>query len=94
MRRIDCESLAAGMLAGDGAAPDTVRMHLRPGNVAVIASDGVVSGADDGWLRALLADCEDEDMKALARLVLRRACEESGEGDDMTVLAVRVDARA
>ena len=33
-------------------------------------------------------------MKALARLVLRRACEESGEGDDMTVLAVRVDARA
>ena len=94
VRRIDCESLAAGMLAGDGAAPDTVRMHLRPGNVAVIASDGVVSGADDGWLRALLADCEDEDMKALARLVLRRACEESGEGDDMTVLAVRVDARA
>ena len=94
VRRIDCESLAAGMSAGDGSKPDMVRMHLKPGNVALIASDGVVSGADDGWLRNMLADSDAEDMKNLSRMVLRRACEEYGEGDDMTVLAVRVDARA
>ena len=94
VRRIDCETLAAGMLAGEGAAPDTVRMHLKPESVAVIASDGVISGSEDGWLRDLIAGAEATDMKALARAVLRRACEESGEGDDMTVLAVRVDARA
>ena len=94
VRRIDCESLAAGMTAGEGAKPDMVHMHLHPESVAVIASDGVVSGAQDGWLRSILADCDGRDMKALARTVLRRACEEMGEGDDMTVLAVRVDARA
>lgn len=94
VRRIDCESLAAGMVAGEGAKPDMVRMYLKPDSVAVIASDGVVSGADDAWLRNLLADSDGHDMKGLARMVLRRACEEGGESDDMTVLAVRVDERA
>ena len=32
-------------------------------------------------------------MKALAREVLRRASDLYGNGDDMTVLAVRVEAR-
>ena len=31
VRRIDCESLAAGMAPGEGAAPDAVHMVLRPG---------------------------------------------------------------
>lgn len=38
-------------------------MHLKPGSVAVIASDGVVSDGRDEWLRRLLSDSDDRDMK-------------------------------
>lgn len=95
VRRVSGESLAAGLMTGEGAAPDVVRMRLKPGSLAVIASDGVISGDDDAWLRELMrGDEADGDMKALARQVLRRAADEGGSADDMTVLAVRVDVRA
>ena len=94
VRRVSGESLAAGLVAGEGAAPDVVRMRLKPGSLAVIASDGVISGDDDAWLRELMREeREDTDMKTLARQVLRRAAEEYGASDDMTVLAVKVDVR-
>lgn len=93
VRRVCGESLAAGLMSGAGAAPDVVRMRLKPGSLALIASDGVVSGEGDEWLREMLRTAGDEEMKALARRVLRRACDEYGNTDDMTVLAVRVDAR-
>lgn len=94
VKRIDGRSLAAGLADECGEKPDEVMMELRPGSVAVIASDGVVSGGDDDWLRRTISDYSGEDMKELARLVLRRSLDELGGGDDMTVLAVRVDARA
>ena len=94
VRRVSGESLAAGLVAGEGTAPDVVRMRLKPGSLAVIASDGVISGDDDAWLRELMREDRPEtDMKTLARQVLRQAAEEYGTSDDMTVLAVRVDAR-
>ena len=95
VRRVTGESLAAGLMSSEGAAPDVVRMRLKPGSVAVIASDGVITGDDDAWLREQLRDePDDKDMKSLAREVLRKAADEYGAGDDMTVLAVRVEARA
>lgn len=94
IRRIRGESLAVGLSAGDGAgvAPDTVRMSLRPGSLALIASDGVLADAEDEWLRGILEQ-EATDMKALARLVLRQAEERFGASDDMTVVTVRVEER-
>ena len=94
IRRIEGESLAAGLSAGDGAgiAPDTVRMRLKPGSLALVASDGVLADAEDDWLKSLLAQ-EGSDMKALARLVLRQAEERFGAADDMTVVTVRVEER-
>lgn len=94
VRRIAGESLAAGLITGEGSAPDVVRMRLKPGSVAVIASDGVLTGTDDGWLRKMMAECDDKDMKTLAREVLRAASDGGDDTDDMTVLAVRVDRRA
>ena len=97
VRRIAGESLAAGLITGEGAAPDVVRMRLKMGSVAVIASDGVLTGANDAWLRQMLLQSDDKDMKTLAREVLRAATDTVGGADgsdDMTVLAVRVDARA
>ncbi len=94
IRRIRGESLAVGLSAGDGAgiAPDTVRMRLKPGSLALVASDGVIADAEDDWLKTLLQQ-ESTDMKALARLVLRQAEERFGAADDMTVLTVRVEER-
>ncbi|MDR0952486.1 MAG: SpoIIE family protein phosphatase [Oscillospiraceae bacterium] len=93
IRRVRGESLAAGLCAGDGSSPDVVRMKLRPGNVALIASDGV-STAGDNWLREMLLQTDGRDAKALAKETLRRAAKENGPEDDMTVLALRVDERS
>jgi len=46
------------------------------------------------WLRRLLNDFEDGDMKTLAGSVVRAAIREYGRGDDMTALAVKVEVRS
>lgn len=93
IRRVKGETLAAGLSAGDGIAPDTVRLRLRPGSTAVIASDGVIADTDDEWLKTLL-NKGFGDMKGLARSVLKEAEELYGVSDDMTVVTVRVEERA
>ena len=69
-------------------------MHLKPGSVAVIASDGVVSDGHDDWLRKLLSDSDDGDMKTLAGSVVRAAIREYGRSDDMTAMALKVEVRS
>ena len=93
IRRVRGETLAAGLSAGEGTAPDVVRMRLKPGCTAVIATDGVLVDAEDDWLKALLLRGFD-DMKALARSVLKEAESQYGATDDMTVVTVRVEERA
>ena len=94
VRKVRGVSMAAGLLAGDGAAPDVVRMRLKPGCVALIASDGVLAEENDVWLREMLASSQEQDMKKLAQEALQSAVKQYGCEDDMTVLAVRVDRRA
>lgn len=93
IQRIKCETLAAGLTGGDGLAPDIVRMRLRPGNTALIATDGVICGSEDGWIRELLLKGEG-DMKLLARAALKGAERLYGAADDMTVVAIQVEERA
>ena len=93
VRRVKGASMAAGILAEDGEAPDVVRMRLRPGGVAIIASDGGNARDDEGGLRELLLGFDGTDTRALAGKVLRRAAERYGCSDDMTVLAIRVEER-
>ena len=92
IRRVKGETLAAGLSAGEGTAPDVVRMRLKPGCTAVIATDGVIADAEDEWLKNLLLQGFD-DMKGLARAVLKQAEELYGALDDMTVVTVRVEER-
>ena len=92
IRRIKGEALAAGLNLGDGEAPDLVRMRLRPGSTAVIASDGVIVDDDDGWLKTLLQK-SGADMKSLAKATLKEAEQQYGAEDDMTVVTVRVEER-
>ena len=93
VRRVKGTSLAAGMLAGEGSAPDMVRMRLRPGNVALIASDGVLAETNDQWLRDIIASSDGIDTKMLAKTALRAAVGRFGNADDMTALAIRVEER-
>ena len=93
IRQIQSETLAPGLGPGDGASPDVVRMKLRPGSTALIASDGVAAGREDDWLCELLKG-ESSDMKGLAKSALRVAEEQYGAADDMTVIAVRLEKRA
>ncbi|MCL2343993.1 MAG: SpoIIE family protein phosphatase [Firmicutes bacterium] len=93
IRRVRCDSMAAGMAVGEGSAPEVLRMKLRPGSLALIASDGVVLDENDLWLRDLLLNFEGSDTKALAKEALQQAAKQYGCEDDMTVLAVYVDER-
>ena len=94
IRRVKGKSLAPGMCAGAGSYPDVIRIKLKPGSVAIIASDGVLAEEDDLWLRSMLTSFEGGDAKALARDALQNAVRQYGCEDDMTVLAVYVDKRA
>lgn len=94
IRRVRGESLAAGLCAGEGSTPDIVRMKLKPGNLALIASDGVMVEKNDAWLREILLKADGSDTKTLAKETLRTAVRQYGCEDDMTVLAVKVDERA
>ena len=94
IRRVRCESLAAGICAGEGSSPDIIRMRLKPGNIALIASDGVLVEQDDAWLREMLLSNDGTDTKTLAKETLKAAVRQFGCEDDMTVLAIRVDERA
>jgi stage II sporulation protein E len=94
VRRVRSENLAAGLMPGDKCAPDIVRLRMKPGYVALIASDGVIAETKDDWIRALLADHAAADTKELARETLKTALTQYGCSDDMTVLAVRMDSRA
>ena len=67
-------------------------MCLRPGSTAVIATDGVLADSQDGWLEELLLRACD-DMKELARTVLKESEKLYGANDDMTVVTVRVEER-
>ena len=93
IRKIRCSSYAAGLSFEAGKSPDVMRMRLKPGSVAVIASDGIVSDGKDLWLRELLEANDGTDMKALAGSVVQTAVREYGRNDDMTALAVKVEVR-
>lgn len=94
VRRVRSENLAAGLAVGDGEGmPDIVKMRLKPGSLALVASDGVIAETNDSWMRDLLNGFEGNDAKLLARQTLQTAYSRYGAGDDMTVLAVRLEKR-
>lgn len=94
VRRVRSDSLAAGLRVGEEGMPDMVKMRLKPGSLALVASDGVIAETNDAWMRELLTGFEGNDAKLLARQALQTAYSRYGAGDDMTVLAVRIEKRA
>ena len=93
VRRVKGRSLAAGLGVPPHDAPDRHIMDLKPGNVAVIVSDGVTGGADDGWLVKLIQDDSGEDPRQLAAAIVEQATKRFGSDDDMTVIAIQIKER-
>jgi len=93
VKRLASRSLSAGLGCAPGESPDYVKMKLEPESFAVIVSDGVTAGDDDGWLRALIAGYEGTSSKELAREIISIAASRSGCEDDKTVLVLYMEDR-
>ena len=92
LRRAEGGRLPLGIL--DKVQPGSLATRLLPGDVLLMASDGVMDAAGEAALERLMRR-EDRDMPRLARLALaaaERACE-GGRRDDMTVVCLRVEER-
>ena len=91
-RRVEGGRLPLGIL--DRVQPGRMRERLRPGDVLLMATDGVMDAAGPEALEALLLEGE-RDMRRLARRALA-AAGSAGTGarrDDMTAVCLRVEAR-
>jgi stage II sporulation protein E len=93
VRRVRGRSVAAGLGVPPHDAPDQLKMELKAGSAAVIVSDGVTAGQDDGWLCALISKFEGEDPRVLAGEIIEAATAKVGTEDDMTVIAIFVTER-
>ena len=93
IRRVRGKSLAVGLGTPPFHAPDHIKMELKPGYLAVMVSDGVVSSVDDGWLEDIVLDFEGENPRGLSKTLIDEAARKSGKDDDMTVIAIEVSRR-
>ena len=87
--RVEGGRLPLGIL--EQVSPGRKRLRLLPGDVVLMASDGVMDAAGPGALEALLLDAP-ADMPALARRVLAAAGRAGGHRDDMTAVCLRIES--
>jgi hypothetical protein len=90
--RVEGGRLPLGIL--EKVQPGKQRTRLQPGDVLLMASDGVMDAAGEAALERLMRR-EGGDMPRLARLALasaERACQ-GGRRDDMTAVCLRVGER-
>lgn len=87
--RIMESSMPAGILPGTKFAKAEAR--LRPGDLVLLASDGLVS-ADDKWLIRELESFSGDNLRGFASRLVQKGKELRGDGhdDDVTVLAAAV----
>ena len=89
VQRVEGGRLPLGIL--ERVQPGTTRTRLIPGDVLLMASDGVMDAAGSATLETLLLDAP-EDAREVARRavsIAERACA-GGRRDDMTAMCVRL----
>ena len=70
--------------------PEATRLHLEPGTVLVMVSDGVTGEGDD-WLREQLRQWPGGDSQELAQLILAESRRHGGLRDDCAALVLRLE---
>ena len=90
VERIEGGRLPLGIL--ERVQPAASRARLMPGDVLLMASDGVMDAADPEALEALLTGPAD-DMNALSEQVIALVQQGGAHRDDMTAVCVRVEER-
>ena len=93
VKRVRGVSLAAGILSGENEKKELLQAELREGDLILVCSDGVASEQSDGWLRSRLESFSGADPRTLARELVEEAERQYGRCDDMTVIALRMEAR-
>ena len=92
--RVVCGALPAGAGIAQLPQADETRLTLCPGDLVVMASDGVANPQDDEWLIGLIAQNQKEAAKAVAAQIMRAAREKYGGTDDMSVFVMRLGKRS
>ncbi len=88
--KIKSDSLPTGIIGS--VDPSSYRLSLTDGDIVLLLSDGVcdVSGSDE-WLKNILRQSENENVKEISGKIISEAVKMAGEPvDDMTVLAVKI----
>ncbi|MDD4715240.1 MAG: SpoIIE family protein phosphatase [Oscillospiraceae bacterium] len=86
-------AMPAGLAAGGAPAPDMTKVHMEPGDLTVLISDGILAGGEDGWLRAAIASHTSGSPRDLARSIIEESETRAGSGDDKTVMVLTVEPR-
>ena len=89
VQRVEGGRLPLGIL--DQVQPAASRVRLMPGDVLLMASDGVLDAADPGAIEHLLIHAGG-DMNALSEQILALAQSASQRPDDMTAICMKVVA--
>jgi stage II sporulation protein E len=93
VRRVKGRSMAAGLGIPPHDSPDVLKLDLKAGSLAVIVSDGVTGGQEDGWVCDMIAAFDGENPRELADKIIEKASDALGCEDDMTVIAIAVTER-
>ena len=91
--RVTGASFPAGLNGGENSGPDVARLRLEDGDCAVLVSDGVTAGEEDGWLKTALAAFDGTDPKGLAGLIMEESARREGATDDRTAVVLAVKRR-
>ena len=86
LSRITSSTLPAGLQ--QGAGPDVSRFRLRPGDLAVLVSDGVTDGTEDEWVREQIRSFRGDSPKDLAGALL---CHDQPASDDRTAIVLLME---
>ena len=88
--RLTGAALPAGLVWGEGSAPDTAQVQLEAGDWVVLVSDGVAGGESDVWLREQIAAFAGESPRELTQALLDESARRVSAADDRTALALRL----
>ena len=86
--RLTSSTLPAGLQ--QGAGPDVSRFRLRPGDLAVLVSDGVTDGTGDDWVREQIRSFRGDSPKDLAGALL---CHDQPASDDRTAIVLLMEGK-